>query len=95
MGPTQDKIQFLLAHLSQQGISVDLSEYFLIKRLLLSDFESVGQYRKNLCLIAYLDGEEYIVNMARLLEFYQNLKDIAKVLSPDEYASKTLFSSCR
>jgi len=71
----QDKISLLKDGFLSRGISVDLSDYFLLKRLLLSDFESIGEYRKNLCLISYIDGEEYVVNLAKLLDYYGNLKE--------------------
>lgn len=70
----QDKIQLLTEVLTSQGMGIDLSDYFLLKRLLLSDFDSVGEYRKNLCMISYVDGEEYVINMSKLLDFYNNLK---------------------
>lgn len=69
------KIQLLNDALSERGISIDLSDYFLIKKLLISDFDSIGQYRKNLCMISYVDGEEYVINMNKLLDFYSNLKE--------------------
>ena len=70
----QDKINFLSESLASRGIGVDLSDYFLLKRLLLSDFDSIGEYRKNLCMVSYIDGEEYVINMSKLLEFYETLK---------------------
>lgn len=69
-----DKIQLLNEALGSRGIHVDLSDYFLLKRLLLSEFDSIGEYRKNLCMVSYIDGEEYVINMSKLLEFYDNLK---------------------
>lgn len=69
-----DKINFLSESLMSRGISVDLSDYFLLKRLLISDFDSIGEYRKNLCMVSYIDGEEYVINMSKLLEFYETLK---------------------
>jgi len=68
------KIQLLNEAMSNRGISIDLSDYFLLKRLLISDFDSIGQYRKNLCMISYLNGEEHVINLSRLLSFYENLK---------------------
>lgn len=73
-GSVHDKIQILNDSLSERGIHVDLSDYFLLKRLLLSEFDSIGEYRKNLCMVSYIDGEEYVINMNKLLEFYENLK---------------------
>lgn len=70
----QDKIKVLNDALLSNGVSVDLSDYFLLKRLLLSDFDCIGEYRKNLCMVSYVDGEEYIINMSKLLDFYDNLK---------------------
>lgn len=70
----QDKIQLLNEALLVRGLSVDLSDYFLLKRLLLSEFDCIGEYRKNLCMVSYLDGEEYVINMAKLHEFYEGLK---------------------
>lgn len=70
----QDKIQLLNEALLVRGLSVDLSDYFLLKRLLLSDCDCMGEYRKNLCMVSYIDGEEYIINMTKLHEFYEGLK---------------------
>ncbi len=70
----QDKIQLLREALLQRGIDVDISDYFLLKRLLLSEFDCIGEYRKNLCMVSYIDGEEYVINMSKLLDFYENLK---------------------
>ena len=70
----QDKIQLLNEALLVRGISVDLSDYFLLKRLLLSEFDCMGEYRKNLCMVSYIDGEEYVINMNKLHEFYEGLK---------------------
>ena len=81
----QEKIQILTESFMQRGIYVNLSEYFLLKRLLLSDFESVGEYRKNLCLLVYLDGEEYEITIAKLLDFYQSLKNVYTIFLPSEF----------
>jgi len=70
----QDKIQILSETLANRGINVDLSDYFLLKRLLISDFDAIGEYRKNLCLVSYLDDQEYVINMNKILEFYDKLK---------------------
>jgi len=71
-----NKITLLKDYFFNAGIDIDLSEYFLIKRLLVSEFECVGEYRKNLAIIAYIDGEEFSINVMKLLEFYNNLKGI-------------------
>ena len=76
------KIQLLSESLANRGISVDLSDYFLLKRLLISDFDKIGEYRKNLCMVSYIDGEEYIINMSKLLEFYSSLKIACSSLTP-------------
>lgn len=68
------KIQMLNESLAERGITVDLSDYFLLKKLLMSDFDSIGQYRKNLCMVSYIDGQEYVVNIIKLHEFYATLK---------------------
>ncbi len=69
-----DKIRLLSESLANRGVGVDLSDYFLLKRLLISEFDCVGEYRKNLCMVSYIDGEEYVINMSKLLDFYENLK---------------------
>ncbi len=69
-----DKIQMLNEALLVRGVSVDLSEYFLLKRLLMSEFDCIGEYRKNLCMVSYIDSEEYIINMQKLHDFYNSLK---------------------
>lgn len=75
------KIQMLSEILSNKGIDVDLSDYFLLKKLLMSDFDSIGEYRKNLCMVSYVDGEEYVINMNKLLEFYSSLKNACASLN--------------
>lgn len=70
----QHRIQMLNDALISRGINVDLSDYFLLKKLLMSEFDSIGEYRKNLCMVSYIDGEEYVINISKLLEFYENLK---------------------
>lgn len=70
----QHKIQLLTETLASRGIDVDLTDYFLLKKLLLSEFDCIGEYRKNLCMVSYIDDEEYIINMSKLLEFYTSLK---------------------
>ena len=79
-GNVQHKIQILNETLANRGISIDLSDYFLLKRILISDYDSVGMYRKNLSLISYIDGEEYVINLTKLLDFYENLKTAIDVL---------------
>ena len=68
------KIQILSENLANRGIHIDLSDYFLLKKLLITEFDSIGEYRKNLCMVSYIDGEEYVINMSKLLDFYDNLK---------------------
>ncbi len=70
----RDRIQLLNEALQMRGVAVDLSEYFLLKRLLMCDFDCIGEYRKNLCMVAYVDGEEYLINMQKLHDFYSSLK---------------------
>ena len=50
-GNVQHKIQMLNEAMANRGISVDLSDYFLLKRILISDYDSVGMYRKNLSIL--------------------------------------------
>jgi hypothetical protein len=76
----QDKIQMLNEALMMRGISVDLSDYFLLKRLLLCEFDKIGEYRKNLSMVSFIDGEEYIINIAKLHDFYENLKEASQGL---------------
>lgn len=75
------KIQILNETLLNRGINVDLSEYFLLKKLLMSEFECIGEYRKNLCMVSYVDGEEFIINMNKLLDFYNSLKNACASLN--------------
>ena len=77
------KIQMLNSAMANRGISVDLSDYFLLKRIMISDFDSVGMYRKNLSMISYIDGEEYVINLTKLLDFFENLKSLSLVLKLD------------
>lgn len=82
-----DKIQILKDGFLSRGLSIDLSDYFLIKRLLMSEFECIGEYRKNLCMVSYLDGEEYIINITQLLEYYNHLKTISEGLNKIQLVS--------
>ncbi|MCA9497146.1 MAG: hypothetical protein KC589_09445 [Nanoarchaeota archaeon] len=79
-----DRIQLLNDSLASRGISVDLSDYFLLKKLMISDFDSVGEYRKNLAIVSYIDGEEYIINLSKLLVFFENLKCACASLNPSD-----------
>lgn len=74
------KIQMLNSAMANRGISVDLSDYFLLKRIMISDFDSIGMYRKNLSMVSYIDGEEYVINLTKLLDFFENLKSLSTVL---------------
>jgi hypothetical protein len=80
VNPHQHKIQMLNEALAARGIFVDLSDYFLLKRLMISDYDSIGQYRKNLSMIFFVDGEEYIINLNAILRFYENLRNITDTL---------------
>lgn len=82
-----DKIQVLKQGFESQGIDVDMSDYFLLKRLLLSDFERIGEYRKNLCMVSYIDGEEFTINISKLIDFYQNLRDVVNSLNSIQIVS--------
>ncbi len=68
------KINALNKVLAERGIFVDLSDYFMLKRILHSDYEKVGEFRKNLCMISYIDGEKYYINIDKLFDYYENLK---------------------
>ena len=80
-----DRIQILTQLLVERGIVADLSEYFLLKRLLMSDFECMGEYRRNLSIVAFLDGEEYLINVPKLLDFFENLKRACSSLMQSQY----------
>jgi hypothetical protein len=80
-GTIFNKITLLKDYFYNAGIELDLSEYFLLKRLLVSEFECVGEYRKNLAIIAYIDGEELSINVMKLIEFFTTLKTIINNLS--------------
>lgn len=82
-----DRIQVLKQGFLNHGTDIDLSDYFLLKRLLMNDFESIGQYRKNLCMVSYVDGEEYIINMVKLLEYFNHLKTITNGLNTIQITS--------
>lgn len=79
-----NKIQILTQMLVERGVVADLSEYYLLKKLLISDFETMGEYRKNLSIIAFLDGEEYVITIAKLLDFYENLKRAVSSLTQEQ-----------
>ena len=79
--PVTHKVTILSDSLASRGINIDLSDYFLLKRLLMSEFDSIGEYRKNLCMVSYIEGEEYVINMSKLLDFYDNLKLACSSLS--------------
>lgn len=82
-----DKIQLLKDNFLNSGVHLDMSDYFLLKRLLLSEFERIGEYRKNLCMVSYIDGEEYVINITKLLDFYNNLKEIVSGLNTLQVSS--------
>ena len=80
-----DKIHILTQILVERGVVTDLSEYFLLKRLLMSEFECMGEYRRNLSLVAFIDGEEYLINVPKLLDFYENIKRAASSLVQNQH----------
>ncbi len=82
--PFFTKIQLLAKNFEERGITVDLSDYKLLKQILLSEYESIGQYRKNLSLIAYLDDGEIVITLQKLIEFYKNLKLVYETLNPEK-----------
>lgn len=79
-----NKIQILTQMLVERGVVADLSEYYLLKKLLISDFETMGEYRKNLSIIAFLEGEEYVITIPKLLDFYENLKRAVSSLTQEQ-----------
>ena len=78
----KQKMDLLENYFKKEGVLVDFSDYTLIKQILLSQCESMGQYRKNLCLVAYLDDIQITVDHKKLIEFYKNLSDIYELLYP-------------
>ena len=86
-GVISDRIQILKQGFLNHGMEIDLSDYFLLKRLLMNDFESIGQYRKNLCMVSYVDGEEYVINLMKLLEYYTQLKEVCDGLNQIQITS--------
>lgn len=80
-----NKIQMLTRVLIERGVVTDLSEYYLLKKLLISEFETMGEYRRNLSIIAFIDGEEYVINIPKLLDFYENLKRAITSLTQEQY----------
>ncbi len=75
------KIQLLSDKLAERGIYVDLSDYFLLKKILLSNYEKIGEFRKNLCMISYIDGERYQINLEKLFDYYSNLREITTFMT--------------
>ncbi len=80
-----DRIHMLTQILVERGVVADLSEYFLLKRLLMSEFECMGEYRRNLSLVAFIDGEEYLINVPKLLDFFENIKRAASSLMQNQH----------
>lgn len=80
-----DRIELLKDALFQRGVTLEFQDYFLLKRLMISDFDTVGEYRKNLAIISYIDGEEYKITIAKLLEFYDTLKFAVNSLKKDQF----------
>lgn len=84
-GDMSDRIHMLTQILIERGVVADLSEYFLLKRLLMSDFECMGEYRRNLSLVAFVDGEEYLINVPKLLDFFENIKRASSSLMQNQH----------
>lgn len=84
-GDMSDRIHMLTQILVERGVVADLSEYFLLKRLLMSEFECMGEYRRNLSLVAFVDGEEYLINVPKLLDFFENIKRAASALMQNQH----------
>ena len=87
LGDTEDikilseKIKVVKEILLERSINLDLSEYFLLKKFLISDYERVGEYRKNLSLVIYVDSEKHVLNIQKLIEYFNNFKDTCKLIS--------------
>ena len=64
--------------------SPNLKDYLFLKKLLLNEFESVGEFRKNLALIFYLEDEEYEITISNLKDFLFNLKEAHMALVQKE-----------
>ena len=80
-----DKMRLLSNYFEEKKIFIDLSDYKLLKRILISDYESIGQYRKNLSMVVQLEDEEVIITVSKLVEFYKNLENIYETLNPDRF----------
>ena len=75
------KIQLLSKKLEERNIYMDLSDYFFLKKILFSEYSKVGEFRKNLCMISYIDGEEHYINMEKLFDYYENLKNATSFMN--------------
>ena len=82
--PFLEKMRILSQYFKHNGIHIDLGDYKLLKQLLLNEYESVGEYRKNLAIVFYLDDGEMQINLLKLTEFYKNLKEVFEVFNPQK-----------
>ena len=80
-----EKMSLLSKYFEEKKIFIDLSDYRVLKRILISDYESIGQYRKNLSMVVQLEDEEVIITVSKLIEFYKNLERIYETLNPNRY----------
>lgn len=81
----QHKIQILSEELAKRGIHVDLSDFFLLKKILISDYDKIGEFRKNLCMVSYIDGEEYRIDINKLFDYYENLRNACSFMNCVDY----------
>lgn len=54
-----------------------LSRFFIkIQKVSKSDYRTEFEYRRNVAMISNIDGEEVIINIDKVTEYYQNAKEL-------------------
>lgn len=54
--------------------------YLLLRQLLITDFERIGEFRKNVAMISYIEGERIEVNMEMITNYYHHSKKLIEYL---------------
>lgn len=54
--------------------------YLMLRQLIITDFERIGEFRKNVAMISYIDGERIEVNIEMVTNYYHHSKKLIEYL---------------
>ncbi len=54
--------------------------YLTLRQILISKFERVGEFRKNVALVAYVDGEKLEINIETITNYYHHSRKLIEYI---------------